>query len=734
MPQVQTTSNFNLTPKKGLLGVKCTCEGTTVADHATELDKRGLTYYATLNGEALSKKEYETTVLKNGDRLAFIILPKGGGGGSDVMDVVILVVAVALGVFFSPSVGMTFYGIASTIKSVLTPLPSFDSPISPKEASSTYNVGAQGNQARLGAAIPSIYGVHQVYPDFAASPYVRYQNNEQYVYQLMAIGYGYYELEDFRLAGTGIDQFEEVTYEIIEPGQNITLFDHNVVTAVEVSGLELSYNVPKGAFTVNPAGTEINKIEIDIVFPRGLYEAGGSTFGDVTVTWKVEARRVDDDGIPIDAQFTVLGNETKTANDNTPLRFTYTYNLTNAGRYEVRLTRTSEESDEAKIIEDITWERCKGYVTEKPVYEDITLVALKMRATNNLSQRSSREFNCIAKRKIPTWSPDNGWTEPQLTSSIAWAIADVCRSANGGGLRDSRIDLDRLYELDQIWQSRGDYFNGVFDTTRSIHEALQMIAQVGRAKVYSQGGLITLFRDQAESIVKFKFDERSIVKDSFNVTYSLPSEDMADSILVEYFDARTWKMQDVEAALPDSPKQNQTTLQLFGCTSKEQALREGLYMCAANKYRRIQVTFDTELLGALPELGDKVAISHQMPNWGKSGDVAKVDGNTLTLSERVAFIEGETHVVAFNDEHGKLVGPFRVTEGYTEYEVVLDEEIGEFHISTNENRERTRFSFGTQDNWAQYARIISIKPRSQYRFTITAVVENELVHTADQVS
>ena len=62
------------------------------------------------------------------------------------------------------------------------------------------------------------------------------------------------------------------------------------------------------------------------------------------------------------------------------------------------------------------------------------LSAMKMRATDNLSQRSSRMVNCLVTRKLPVWDEVSGWSDPQVTRSIAWALADIARSQYGGKL------------------------------------------------------------------------------------------------------------------------------------------------------------------------------------------------------------------------------------------------------------------------------------------------------------
>ena len=58
-------------------------------------------------------------------------------------------------------------------------------------------------------------------------------------------------------------------------------------------------------------------------------------------------------------------------------------------------------------------------------------------------------------------------------------------------------------------------------------------------------------------------------------------------------------------------------MRLFGCTEKAQAIREGKYMSAANRYHRRLVIFQTEWECLIPAYGDLIAIVHDMPSWGQ---------------------------------------------------------------------------------------------------------------------
>lgn len=158
-----------------------------------------------------------------------------------------------------------------------------------------------------------LYGRHIIYPDFAAKPYTEYKDNEQYLHQLHVLTQGYCEVEQLRIDDTPIGSFAEVEYEIVEPNQEVTLFNPNVVVAAEIAGQELTKDEYTGGFIVNPEDTRIDKIGVDIVMSAGLYYANDSGgLSEKSVQWQIEARNVDDSGNPL-GDWVMLGSETYSA-------------------------------------------------------------------------------------------------------------------------------------------------------------------------------------------------------------------------------------------------------------------------------------------------------------------------------------------------------------------------------------------------------------------------------------
>lgn len=603
------------------------------------------------NGEAVLRADWDDIIAPE-DIVVFVTLPQGGGGSNPlriVLMIALMVVApylsglvgTALGATESAlamaaiKAGVTFVGMALINAIVPPPKPSSARAIADVAAPSpTYSLGAQGNTARVGSAIPSIYGRHLIYPDFAAQPYTEYVANEQYLYMLFAIGQGYYDFESIRIEDTSIASFTEVTTEVIEPGGNVTLFPANVSSSAEVTGQEILNGSYIGPFVANASGTQVNYIAVDVVCSKGLYYASDDgSLAAKTLQVQVDARLINDAGAPIGSWVTI-GTETIDGATTTAQRRSYRYAVA-AGRYEVRLTRLDVKDTSSRAGHDVNWTGLRTYLPGAQSYGNITLLAVRIQATNQLSNLSARKFNAIVTRKLSAWN-GSGWGAPVATQSIAWALADICKAQYGGRRTDAQLNLDQLLALDTVWAARGDKFNAVYDSRLGFWEALTSCARAGRAVPVLQGGIIHFIRDSEQALPVAMFSMRNIVKNSVRIEYLLQNDQTTDSAEAEYMDEVTWKPRTVLAQLPSGTADNPAQLKgLFGVTTRAQAWREAIYAAAQNRYRRKMVTFRTELEGFIPTFGDLILVQHNMPSWGQGGEIAEygTGNNLITYSD-----------------------------------------------------------------------------------------------------
>ena len=352
-----------------------TIAGTRIAALQPETD---LPYICLLNGNPLLRKDWGRALAET-DIVNFVVLPQGGGS-SNPLRIVAMISVMAFAAWVGPIAGAWAFGstymgsvvggaiasaaiglVGSALVNALIPekTPLSSSGYSSVESSPTYSVNAQGNSARIGEVIPVQYGRHRCYPDFAASPYLEYAGNEQYLYELFCIGLGEYEITDIRIEDTAITNFEEVETQIINPGQPLTLFPANVETSDEVSGQELETNATVGPFVANVAGTTANRLAVDVVCSRGLYYVDDKgRMNTMSVTFRVDARPIDDIGAAT-GDWVTLGTHTISGATSTPQRRSFGYDVAN-GRYEVQVTRLDAKNTDTRAGHEIDWTGLKA--------------------------------------------------------------------------------------------------------------------------------------------------------------------------------------------------------------------------------------------------------------------------------------------------------------------------------------------------------------------------------------
>lgn len=703
--------------------------------------RRTSTYIVLLDGKPLLQEKWAQRV-QDEQVLTIVAVPQGGDG-SNPLQAVLMVALMVFAPYAAPYVGATI-GVSTAVAqglimvagtmliNAIVPPPRPPSVMDQKQASPTYTIGAQGNQARLMNVIPVLYGRHRIYPDFAAQPYVENSGNEQFLYQLFCITQGQCDVEKVLIEDTDISSYAEVQYEVVPPGSPVTLFPDNVATSIEVAGLELKganeSGTWMGPYVANPSGTEVNAIGIDIGFPMGLFTATDSgAFASASGTYEVQAQRINDAGAAI-GDWITLDTRTTTLATNTPQQLSYRYQVAN-GRYQVRARRVGNKDLSSRAANTMMWAGLKGYMPSKHYYGDVTLLAMIIRASNNLNNQSARKVNVIATRKLPVWDGEN-WSAPQPTRNPAWAMADVLRNSTyGRGLPDKRIALDSLHRLAGVWAARGDEFNGIFDNATTLWDVLTQIANVGDAMPIYYAGVIDVVRDEPRTVKSAMFTPSNIVANSLSVEYQFHSYDTPDHVIVEFINGETWKPDEVACVLSGGTMQNASRIKVFGCTNRNQAWRRGIRLAAANRDRRRAISLTTEMEGYIPRYGDRVAVSHDVPGWGMSGAVLAYEGGVITTDEPLDWTAGAAHYMAFRRRDGSVDGPYLAVQGDAHHAVLPSHP--SLYISDGIHEEPTHYQFGPAEKRALDCQVVSMQPADQGTVTLNLVNYAESVHEAE---
>lgn len=738
------------------------------------------------NGGLVKRADWDSSPLAANDDIALVAIPAGrqGGSGQIASQIVTVVVLAVLTIY---DYGLTAPELAAAIAAIsvgsalvqsIVFKPATKTPFDPNsgpQASPNYSLQTQTNQVRLGGAIPEVFGQHKVNCDLISQPYVDYTDNEQTIYELFAVGVGDYQIDEIGVAknpvwtsgGGDTGSYPGLVYEVVTPGSAVTLFPDNVSTSAEVSAIELvgtnevGYAV-SGPFVANASGTVTTQIAVDIAAPGGLFTVNTSTgaLQSAIVYYLFEAQEIDDAGAPIGSYFTLASGRLYMATRDA-VRQTITTTVP-AGRYRVRGARTNAKGDN-QTSDTFYWFGMRAFLPSTRVYGDMTIIAVKAKATDHLNGTTAQQFYTIVTRKLPTYNTGtHTFGAAAATRKLADAVAYLCRSSNNGQMADSSIDLDRLYALQTTWTARGDNFDAVMDTRGTFWDQLQTMLRVGRSIPIIAGAVVTFVRDEPKTAYRCAFTPRNMIADTFANDYRVyATQEAPDAVVVDFFDSRNWAPNSVFCSFGDSVTEEGDAphIAFFGITDRDHAWREGMYALADDRYRRVSANFDTELDGRVCFKGDLVKVSHWSADWGASFQVLSLavdivghpETPLLTLSDPwsvPAGHGGDTIMATITTPDGQVYGPVTATlvndGSTTRYATIrltsvatialgnyAGIAIASWGIWSNVQKERPRCMLGVATLVPQSMLVQSVRPQAGGRVSITAVIEDARVHAAD---
>jgi hypothetical protein len=422
-----------------------------------------------------------------------------------------------------------------------------------------------------------------------------------------------------------------------------------------------------GPFETCKPGQHGTRIEIDVVFPGGLYSMDGSgNLAGRGISITVEYTPIDDNGAAAGAPVTRV--EPFSSGSNTPQRYSRTWEVPQA-RYRVRVKRDTDSDGKANTSDLAIWSGFKffldGPADGTTAYGAVTLVVVKLKATNGIASDAASTIRFKVTRML---SP-LGVGAPVPTANPADAFVDVMCADYGGNRprNDDELDLPLLAELRDKWEYHNG-FNAVFDQPSTVWEALGLSVQTVVAAPLPVGSRMSLVEDAPQPVRSQLFTDANMAAGSLQVTHQWDRAGTPAGTRVEYRDPRTFS----QAAVFEPPgAPDYQTITLFGCTSEEVAQQHADLAIDRRRLQRVNASFVTELEGLSCLPGQRIAIQAKSMRWGRAAWVIQVDGLNLYVSEPMPWEAGEVHGIILRDPTGKPHTVLGVTRGATDDVLVL---------------------------------------------------------------
>ncbi|WP_236728754.1 host specificity factor TipJ family phage tail protein [Methylobacterium sp. WSM2598] len=551
------------------------------------------------------------------------------------------------------------------------------------QADPLYNFSLQGNQARPMQPIPVLNGRVRFAPEYAAPTYSEYSGDQMIDYALFGLTCGEMDVEEIQIGDTSIwtaaggynADYPGIEIQIVPPGQQVTLYPVNVVSAGELQGAELTTTYTPGII-VNAAGTLARELIFDFMWGNGAYRTGdkGQTLAASTQI-EIRIRAVDDAGAPT-GPWQEVWSKIYTQAKQTQIRVTERFPVPGA-RYEVSVKRVNPPlTDTSRGQDAVAWTAARASIDGPNSFPRLTTLAVKGTGNKQNSGVSGGQLRVIGTRRLPVWDLQAQQFITKPTRSIAWAALDWWRNSDySAGLSVSNVDLAAFIAYDQLWSSLGHTFDFRFTEVQTLDEVLETILKAGRAFPAPVGDKLTITRDQPRGLARMLFTDNDIVAGSLEIDYALADEAWADGIVGEYVDQSTWRLAEVSSAPDGVVLTNPARVQLQGVVGRTQATGMVRMMAAESQYRRVTVSWTARMEGRLLKRGDLVRISTEEPEtWGASHEIISVanSGFNLTLDPVPDWNQAGTNWIEIRMRDGRPFGPVRVTRGRVDAEAIVN--------------------------------------------------------------
>ena len=554
--------------------------------------------------------------------------------------------------------------------------------------------------------------------------------------------------------GVYIDNVSSVSVPVyvqfVESGDVVTLFPDNIEASTNVASQELiAPNAENfaviGPFFTNSPGTTIDQILLSYIAPSGIGQYNNSgNLVDYSVSIQAEYRRVDDNGAPISG-WSVLRDTTLTAGTLTAQRRTETCAVS-PGRYQVQVRRTSDKREDNKAVDTVQWESMVSIIPGSLTYRQ-SAIAIKLKATNTLSQNAASNFKVLQTRKLPLYDrKTRRWSEAQPTRAFAAAMSHVVKAKWGGNLVDRQIDLDGLWRIGEELEAKGWHFDACIDGAYLVWQLVTEMCEAYRVVPRAAGSVLSFIMDKATRPVKHVFTPYDIVRGSFSPTWNTFSDDTPDDVLVSYLDDEVGYVQrDVRAKLSESESRKTATQTYLGVCNRDHAHKIGLFKAACNRWRRLGCEFETEGVGRNLTLGDVISITHPRFRDTLAGTLETWDESALVLklNRAISIDDDAVPYMSLTRPNGTPWGPVKllwvdddmVRFDPTDYAALIMQgmESPFAWLTVGNDRIPTVWTLQAGREFTRRYIITGITPQSLYRYKISCINDDERVDSYDDM-
>lgn len=403
--------------------------------------------------------------------------------------------------------------------------------------------------------------------------------------------------------------------------------------------------------------------------------------------------------------------------------------------FTVKVERVTEDSKSQRLQNNTVWSSYTEIIDTEFTYPNTALIGVKF-DSEYFSNIPTRTYDLLGLRvKVPSnydartrkytgmW---DGTFKVDWTDNPAWILYDVVTSKRyglGNRLGDFGADKWALYQVSQYCdQLVPDGFGGQeprftcnawLTEQRSAYDVINDICSIFRAMPVWNGQQLTVVMDRHYDPV-WTYTNANVEKGEFNYTFS-SKKSRHNAIQVEYSDKDNGYEKAIEYVSDDESIRrnglNVKKITAFGCTSRGQARRTGLWLLQTEKLETKTVSFVVGAEGLMHVPGDIIKVADTYyAGTNVGGRVLSVNGKKVTLDREIS-VNGNSYFSYINQNAKHQDIKIISANGA---EVTLDQEPAGLEAYGV-------WSLSTQQVTSQLFKAISVKEETKGKYTITAL-------------
>lgn len=353
-----------------------------------------------------------------------------------------------------------------------------------------------------------------------------------------------------------------------------------------------------------------------------------------------------------------------------------------AKAYTLRAIRLTEDHTDNSYLYDDTYIDSIGEIVNTSLnYPNSALVGLKINSEQFGSSMPTRSYLIKGlKIRVPsnynadTNSYDGNWDgtfKLASSSNPAWILFDLLTNTRyglGQFVQESMINIGELYQIGRYCDAYVDdgfggkekrfAINTQITSRQDAYRVVQDIAGAFRGMVYWAGGMVHITQDSPADPVML-FSNSNVVNGSFAYKGSA-RKDRYSVALITYNNKEDGYKQSVEYVEDQEAIKRygirKTESVAFGCTSRGQSHRVGLWTLYTSRMESDVITFAVGMDSVFLMPGDIVLIADKFRAGRRnSGRIIGYTSNSIKLDAPVDLTSVGNHITFLSAE-GKMVG------------------------------------------------------------------------------